>query len=141
MARPSTRVRDHFPTPPGEIEDSRGAGALLAAVRSARALNRMTREEASKPRLAEKERWSFFRVDNGKANLAPPGERAVWRRMESVDLGNGTDDRPSDLVGVATAWQPPDAFDGVTAAHVASVHAAMDPDGHPVDRQSEGLGR
>lgn len=39
---------------------------------------------------------------------------------------------------MATAWQPPDAFDGVTAAHVASVHAAMDPDGHPVDRQSEG---
>lgn len=68
------------------VEDGRGAVALLAAARSARVLNPMSKDEAAKagvehPRL-------HFRVDNGKANLAPVS-KAQWFRLASVPLGNG----------------------------------------------------
>ena len=89
------------------VEDARGASSLLAAVRSARVLNRMTEDEAAKLGVS---RWSFIRVDNGKANLAPPAEHATWRQIVSVPLGNGSggllDDQ--DHIGVVTPWEKSD---------------------------------
>jgi hypothetical protein len=89
-------------------EDGRGASSLLAATRSGRVLNVMSKEEAAhagvdKPRL-------YFRADYGKANLAPPpDDGSEWFHLASVSLGNGTpgiiDD--SDSVGVVTRWQWP----------------------------------
>lgn len=105
------------------VDDARGAGALLAAVRSARTLNRMGKHEA--------ERWgierpaSYFRVDNGKANLAPPGDAATWRQMVGFSLPNGDAGLPGDEVGVAERWAPPSPFDDVTAAHLAEVQARL----------------
>jgi hypothetical protein len=90
------------------IEDSRGAGALIAASRSARVLNKMTRKEAEEIGIGAATAWRHFRVDNGKASMTPPPERADWFKLVSVDLGNG------DNVGVATTWAYPNAFDGVT---------------------------
>ena len=72
------------------VEDGRGAGAMLSAVRSARVLNPMTKEEADKAGV-DKAR-SFFRVDNGKANMAPPPDASEWFRLVPVALGNGDDD-------------------------------------------------
>jgi hypothetical protein len=68
-----------------------------------------------------------FRVDNGKANLAPPPtDRSSWFKMTSVDLGNGHAltvngietgvQLDSDSVGVVTAWQWPDPLADVTTA-------------------------
>jgi regulator of RNase E activity RraA len=34
--------------------------------------------------------WLYFRVDDGKANLAPPNAHAVRRRLVSVDLEAGS---------------------------------------------------
>jgi hypothetical protein len=31
---------------------------------------------------------AYFSIANGKANLAPPPEKAVWRRLVSVPLDN-----------------------------------------------------
>jgi hypothetical protein len=72
------------------VEDGRGAVAVLAAVRSAQVLNRMTPDEAAKAGV-EKHR-EYFKVENGKANLAPPPEGKDWYRIVSVALGNGDGD-------------------------------------------------
>src|ERR1700734_2119251 len=76
------------------VDDGRGGSALLAKVRSARTLNGMTEDEAA--RAAVENRRAYFRVQNGKANLAPPAEGSDWYRIEPVALGNG------DSVGVVT---------------------------------------
>lgn len=89
---------------PGQEElsviDSRGAGAIINAVRSARVLNPMSRAEADKANIDDVDRRLHFRVDKGKANMAPP-TAARWHRFEGVELPNG------DNVGVATAWLYP----------------------------------
>lgn len=99
-------------------EDGRGASALLGAARSGRVLNRMTekqREEAG----VQNDPATYFAVNRDKANLAPEGKR-VWRRMASVDLGQG------DQVGVAEVWEWPDAFAGMTATDLLRVQQAID---------------
>ena len=100
------------------VEDSRGASSYLNAARSARVLNVMTKEEAE--RAGVDQRRAHFRVDNGKANLAPPSERSAWFRFVGVDLGNGGDE-PGDSVGVVTSWQWPDSLDGIRAADLLRV--------------------
>jgi hypothetical protein len=55
------------------VQDGRGAVALLAAARSARVLNTMSEDEAAKADVSS--RKYYFRVDNGKANLAAPIDR------------------------------------------------------------------
>ena len=69
------------------VEDARGAIALIAAVRSARVLNVMTKEEGARTGVARHR--SYFRVENGKNNLAPPPDAAEWYEIKSVPLGNG----------------------------------------------------
>lgn len=105
------------------VDDGRGGSALLAKVRSARTLNGMTKEEAAR---AGVENWrAYFRVQNGKANLSPPVDKADWYRLESFDLGNGGDGQPGDSVGVVTRWTWPDAFDGVTVSDLRRVQTAI----------------
>ena len=106
------------------VDDARGAGALLAKVRSARVLNAMTTAEAADIGIEVKDRFSFFRVDNGKANLMPRGGDAQWRRMVGVPLGNRVDTQ-EDNVGVATAWEKPGVFDGFKEQHLHQVRAAV----------------
>ncbi|WP_269514134.1 AAA family ATPase [Brevundimonas subvibrioides] len=106
------------------VEDGRGAVSLLNAARSARVLNAMSKEE--RERAGVKPGEAYFRVENGKANLAPPAEGADWFQVASVDLGNGDDYEPSDNVGAVRTWQWPDAFDGVTAADLLAVQRAID---------------
>jgi hypothetical protein len=59
----------------------------------------------------------YFRVDDGKMNLAPPSDKAKWYHLKSIDLGNGpVNDRfeGGDKVAVVTEWEWPDPTDGVT---------------------------
>ena len=108
------------------VDDARGAGAMIAAVRSARTLNVMTKDEAGKAGLAEHKRRSFFRVDNGKANLAPPAERSTWRRHISVQLGNGEGiAHAGDSVGVVDTWEWPDPTEDVTPEDVRAAQEAV----------------
>jgi hypothetical protein len=104
------------------VEDGRGAVALLAAARSARVLNVMTEAEASTAGVDR--RRSYFRVDNGKANLAPPPDHSAWFKFESQNLGNGGDGG-GDSVGVVTPWDWPNPRDGVRAQHLALVQAKV----------------
>ena len=90
------------------VEDGRGASAILWAVRSARVFNFMTPEEAAKLGLSDDERKLRIRIANGKANMGPLG-RAKWMKLVVENLANG------DQVAVASPWNPPDPFQGVTA--------------------------
>ena len=99
-------------------EAARGGSALLGAARSGRVLNRMTEEERQEAGVQD-DPATYFSITRDKANLAPSGAR-VWRRMASVDLGQG------DHVGVAEEWTWPDAFDGIGASDLLAVQQALD---------------
>lgn len=101
------------------VEDGRGAVALLSAARAARAINQMTQDEADK--WGVENRRLHFRYFDGKANLAPPSESSTWFKLESVDLQNETESRPSDRIGVVTRWEPPKPFDDVTPDHMLEI--------------------
>jgi hypothetical protein len=67
-----------------------------------------------------------FRIDDGKQNLVPPSNAAVWCKLESVLLGNNTFDRPADHIGVATPWQWPGAFEGLPEDALLKAQQAVD---------------
>lgn len=78
---------------PGNTEQSmnsvRGATSLVNAARVAHTLTVMSEKEAGKYGVAaEKRRW-YMRLDNVKANLQAPAERADWYEKISIDLFNG----------------------------------------------------
>ena len=94
-------------------EDARGASALLAAVRSGRVINTMTKDEAL--RVGVKHPRKYFRVENGKANLFLPPERADWFELKGQQLGNGNAfGMGGDDIAVVFQFKMPDVFDGMT---------------------------
>ena len=106
---------------PYTVDDARGAVALIGAVRSARVLNAMSEEEAEKASISAEQRRAYFRVDDGKANMRPPIEKATWHRLVSVPLDNRTDEDEGDWVGVVTSWEMPGVFDGMTSHDLRTV--------------------
>ena len=87
------------------IYASRGAGALIDGVRSARFLTRPSDSDAGTLTF-EGGRKSYFKVRDGKSNLAP-GAFDAWMRMVGVPLGNSTGFwTDGDTVGVCTAYNP-----------------------------------
>jgi hypothetical protein len=87
------------------VDDARGASALLAAARSARAVNGMTKDEAKEAELPEAERRRYFCTTLGKTNLTRAPEDRTWFKIESIDLENGLPF--GDEVGVVTPWTFP----------------------------------
>jgi RecA-family ATPase len=85
-----------------EVGDGRGASALLAAARSARVLNPLSKAQAARAGVTPS---SAFRVDIGKASFAPLTGDPSWFRLEDVQLPNG------DRVGVPVPWSGPDRAD------------------------------
>lgn len=108
-----------------DIDSARGGSAIAGAVRSARVLNVLRKEVAEGFGIEERDRRSLVRVDDAKANLAPP-EAANYFKLTSVALGNATSDRPEDFVAVAESWTPPDAFDGITVSDLQRVQREVD---------------
>ena len=106
------------------VDDSRGASALLAAARTARVLNTMTKTEAEQLGVDETQRRAYFRSDIGKANLTRPAEHADWLKIESVPLGNGVNG--GDEIGVVTKWEiPEDQLPCVDAESIRKIQAAL----------------
>lgn len=97
------------------VDSVRGAGSLIGAARAARVINKISAEDAQKLGVSEDESLGIFRVDDGKANLAPPAAKAVYRRMVGVQLPN------MEYVGVATEFSLPDLFEGITTRHTMAV--------------------
>lgn len=112
-------------TTPTDVNDARGASAIIGAVRSARVLNAMSAEEAEHLDLVD-DRMSYFRVDRGKSNLAPKSDKAIWRRIVGHHLENGTDEYPmGDSVPVVIHFDAPEAFHHIPpdAANIAQIMA------------------
>lgn len=87
------------------IYASRGAGAVIDGVRSARYLTRPSESDASLIKFEDGKKH-YFKVRDGKSNLAPGGHD-VWMRMIGVSLGNSTGFwTDGDTVGVCTAYNP-----------------------------------
>jgi len=110
-------------------ESSRGASSLVATARSVRVFNRMTKEEGDKAGVKYYRR--YFNVVDDKNNLAPPAENADWYHLENVSLANG------DEVGVVIPWSWPDAFEGVTVAHLYAVQVAIDGQNYRMNVQAK----
>jgi hypothetical protein len=99
-------------------EDGRGAIALRDAARIVLTLNPMGAEEAANLGITDpKLRQSLVRIDTGKANRAPAGS-SLWIKLEGQSLENGSKHEPPDFVGVASLWEKPDLFQGVTSQDV-----------------------
>ena len=106
-------------------EDGRGAVALRDAARVVLPLNPMGDKEAEELGIADRNlRCSLVRIDTGKANRAPP-DAATWIKLESQSLENGEGLEPSDFVGVATLWEKPDVFHGLTTWHLYTVQQRL----------------
>jgi hypothetical protein len=103
------------------VEDARGGSALIGAVRSARVLNVMSPEEAEGADVPSTDRRRFFRVDDGKANMAPPLEKADWRELISIGLGNDGPEGPEDQIGVVTPWTMPGLLHDVEVSDLRRV--------------------
>jgi hypothetical protein len=104
-------------------DDARGASAMVNAARSVRVLSRMSKDDGHKAGI-ENPRM-YFSIDPVKQNLSPPAEERTWRQLVSVGLGNGTDERPEDLVGVVASWNWPDTFADIVPGDLERVQAVI----------------
>ena len=106
-------------------EDGRGAVALRDAARVVLPLNAMSQAEAEELGITDPQlRRSLVRVDTGKANRAPP-DVATWIKLESQSLDNGDGTVPADHVGVASLWEKPDVFHGMSTWHLYQVQTRV----------------
>lgn len=80
----------------GDANQARGASSLVNAARIAHTLQGMTKAEAQRFGLEDGRQSWYMRLDNAKANLNAPADRADWYEKVSVDLFNG------DSVGTIT---------------------------------------
>lgn len=104
-----TRKASNGATYTGDADSARGAGSLMGAARVCHTLIGMTDKEAEKFCLKPEDRAWYVRMDDAKANMLAPAERAVWFKRQSVTIDNRTspiiDD--GDSVGVLERWEPP----------------------------------
>ena len=106
-------------------EDGRGASALQGAARVVLPLNGMSDKEAEELGIGDPQlRRSLVRIDEGKVSRAP-ADVATWIKLESQSLQNGDGLEPSDHVGVATLWEKPDVFHGLTTWHLYTVQQRL----------------
>nr|WP_309504318.1 AAA family ATPase [uncultured Roseovarius sp.] len=98
-----------------DIDSVRGAGSLIGAARAARVINRVSEKDAIELGVKPEDAIGIFRVDDGKANLAPPAANAVYRRMSGVQIANG------EWVGVAVPFELPDEWSGLTTEVINTI--------------------
>lgn len=113
----------------GDMDSSRGAGALTAASRVSLTLSAMTSDEAKGFGISDKDRRLHIRLDDAKANLAPPADKARWFKLASVHLGNGEPNTPwfeGDNVQAVEVWEPPAVFTHTAAELNAALDAIGD---------------
>lgn len=90
----------------GDADTARGASALVSAARIAHTLCGMTEKQADTLGLASKDHRFWVRLDDAKANLAPPQDKETWFRKEGHDVAG-------EKVGVLQ-WRNMDAVPKVT---------------------------
>lgn len=106
-------------------EDGRGAVALRDAARVVLVMNKVTLSEAEALGVGPEVASSLVKVTMGKASRAPDAGTA-WFKLEGQSLGNGANHAEPDFVGVATAFDKPDVFAGITNYHLYFVQRRID---------------
>ena len=105
-------------------EDARGAGALIAKARDARALNPMSEREAQT--LGVDRHEFFWTGPGGKSNMAKRTGHKTWFRMVTVGLGNARSlTEPEDKVGVVVSWKPDYSVEELPAEAIDRLEAIM----------------
>ena len=99
-------------------DSARGASSLVAAARSVRVLNAMTKKQAEE--AGEETHRGIFSVVDDKNNLAPPARDEDWFKIMNMRLDNGDD------VGVVTKWRWPDPMAGIGDTKLLAVQHAVD---------------
>nr|QBM02681.1 hypothetical protein [uncultured archaeon] len=112
------------------VEDARGASSQLGAVRHARLIVRMTKEEAEPLGIEPEQAGLHIRIGDTKANMAPPPSDIHWLKLASVCLENGLDDDTADTtkadqVQVVTEFRAPATFDGVAWHDIDTLMRAL----------------
>ena len=88
----------------------RGGSQLVGLARFVHTMFEMTKADAERLGVPEKERVRYVRFDDAKANMTLiSGEPGWWVKL-GVSLENATDVRPSDVVGVlrSVSFGPPE---------------------------------
>lgn len=112
-----------------DIDAARGAKGLTDSARVGLLLSPMKEEEGEQLGIQPDQRWQYVRLDNAKANMAPPG-KAKWFKLDQIELGNGTDDYPGgDHVAAVVSWEAPNPLAAQTPAVINTV----------LDRIAEGV--
>lgn len=123
------------------VEDARGAVSLIGAARSVRVLNRMSATQAEEAGLSAKDRFGYFSINHGKANLAPLSHRLDWRYLEGVPLGNGRGlTKPQDFAPVVVEWKWPsvdEAAEGVSAEALEAIKKRIGGGDYRYDEQAK----
>lgn len=101
------------------VDSVRGANALIGAARAARVINRVSQDDALKLGFDEDKATGIFRIDDAKANLAAPADKALYMRTIGVEIANG------EWIGTVTSVQLPDLFAGITAEQTMQAQRAV----------------
>jgi hypothetical protein len=91
------------------MQDLRGAISQISAIRSLRTMRVVTSSEATNYSINDSERELFVCLDNGGANMLPPGkENERWLRRKSVTVEAYLGDHEvEESVGVLEGCEPP----------------------------------
>ena len=101
------------------VDSVRGANALIGAARAARVINRVSQDDALRLGLDDEHASGIFRIDDAKANLAAPADKALYMRTIGVEIANG------EWIGTVIPVTLPDLFDGITAEQTRQVQQAI----------------
>jgi hypothetical protein len=107
---------------PGDADSGRGSSGIKDAGRLVYTLCAMSGEEAGGFNISLMDRCAYVRLDAAKINIAARPADAVWFKLVSVAIGNGTEDYPNgDHIQVAVPWSASKAFDGLNAALINTI--------------------
>jgi hypothetical protein len=110
-------------------DDARGGSAIKGVVRFMRVVNRMQDDYAK--RIGIETPWSYIRVDDGKANHAPPSANANWRKLVSIE------NEYHEISTVAVErWEPPQIEAEAQEAAPAKVVVERDLESKPTIDQT-----
>jgi hypothetical protein len=101
------------------VDSIRGANALIGAARAARVVNRVSLDDAMRLGIEEDDASGLFRIDDAKANLAAPADKALHMRTIGVEIANG------EWIGTVIPITLPDLFEGITVQQTMQVQRAI----------------
>ena len=111
----------------GSIDAARGAKGLTDSARVGLLMQTMSEDEAKAVNVPLEDRFRYVRVDDAKVNLSPRIDRARWFRLDTVELGNVTQQYPNgDKVAALVPWDPPKLFSQTTNDQVNDILSAID---------------